>query len=298
MIELTTKNGKSLPLIGLGSYPLQGEAMAEMAIEAFKTGFRLIDTSDDYRGETGLGMALSRLTDETDLKREDVFIQTKISQDNAYSDEPLEGIWFNKYSKYQSRHTVEEIVMDKVNISLRELRTDYLDSLLIHYPFPGYYEDVWEVMMKLKKQGVVRYIGVSNFHIKHIEKLKALGESPAINEIYISPIGTKQEDVDYATTNGIQLMTYSPLIDVVRGNLDDAILESIAQKYGKSKPQIVLRWNIDRGCMPLPRTQKSKRLAGNFDVFDFKLTNEEVTAISAMNRNHQYLVESKQCPGL
>ena len=298
MRELLTKSGKSVPLIGLGTYPLQGETMAKMAIEAFKVGFRLIDTSDDYRGETGLGMALTRLSDETDLKREDVFIQTKISQDNAYGDEPLEGIWFNKLSKYQKRHTVEEVVMDKVNISLRELKTDYLDSLLIHYPFPGYYEEVWKVMLKLKSQGVVRYIGVSNFHARHIEKLKALGECPAINEIYISPIGTKQEDVVYAAANGIQLMTYSPLMDEVHGNLSDAILEPIAQKYGKTKPQIVLRWSIDRGSMPLPRTKNPKRLAGNFDVFDFKLTCEEVAAISAMNRNHQYLVESKQCPGI
>ncbi len=298
MTELTTKSGKIVPLIGLGTYPLQGEAMAKMAIEAFKVGFRLIDTSDDYRGETGLGLAISRLTCETDLKREDVFIQTKISQDNAYGDEPLEGIWFNKYSKYQNQHMVEEVVQDKVRISLRELKTDYLDSLLVHYPFPGYYEDVWCAMIKLKEQGIVRHIGVSNFHIEHIEKLKALGECPAINEIYVSPIGTKQEDLDYAVENGIQVMTYSPLMDVVHGNLNDVILEPIAKKYGKSKPQIILRWNIERGCMPLPRTQNPKRLSGNFDVFDFNLTYEEVEAISAMNRNHQYLVESKQCPGI
>lgn len=298
MIEITTKSGKQVPLVGLGTYPLQGEALARTVTEAFKVGFRLIDTSDDYRGETGLGTAISRLTSETDLKRDDVFIQTKISQDNAYGDEPLEGVWFNRHSKYQNRHSVEEVVMDKVNTSLRELRTDYLDSLLVHYPFPGYYEEIWEVMMRLKEQGVVRYIGVSNFHIRHIEKLKEFGECPAINEIYISPIGTKQKDLEYAAENGIQLMTYSPLMDVVHGNLDEAILESLAQKYGKTKPQIILRWNIDRGCIPLPRTKNIKRLSSNFDVFDFKLTNEEVETISGMNRNHQYLVESKQCPGL
>ena len=298
MIELTTKNGTPLPFIGLGTYPLQGESMAKMVIEAFNIGYRLIDTSDDYRGETGLGMAISRLSTDTDLKREDIFIQTKISQDNAYGDEPLEGIWFNRFSKYQNRHSIEEVVMDKISTSLRELRTDYLDSLLIHYPFPGYYFEVWKVMRKLKEQGVVRYIGVSNFHVQHIEKLKALGECPSINEIYISPIGTKQEDINYASKNGIQIMTYSPLIDVVHGNLDNSILEPIAKKYNKTKPQIIIRWNIERGCIPLPRTQNPKRLAGNFDVFDFKLTSEEINVISAMNRNHQYLVESKQCPGL
>jgi diketogulonate reductase-like aldo/keto reductase len=298
MKSLTTKNGQTIPMVGLGTYPLQGEDMAKMAIEAFKCGFRLIDTADDYRGETGLGLALSRLKSETGLKREDVFIQTKISQDNAHGDEPLEGVWFNKLSKYQNRHTVEEVVMDKMQISLRELKTDYIDSLLIHYPFPGYYEEIWKVMMKLKKEGIVRYIGVSNFHTKHIDILKALGECPSINQIYISPIGTKQEDVEYAEQNNIQLMTYSPLIDVVKGHLDDSILSPIAEKYGKTEPQIILRWNVDRGSMPLPRTKNQKRLKENFDIFDFKLTVDEINKISSMNKNHQYLIESKQCPGI
>lgn len=298
MRELETKNGNAIPLVGLGTYPLQGESMAKVAIEAFQCGYRLIDTADDYRGETGLGIALSRLNNETNLKREDVFIQTKISQDSAHGDEPLEGVWFNKLSKYQNRHTIEEVVRDKVNISLRELQTDYLDSLLIHFPFPEYYEDIWETMIGLKKEGIVRYIGVSNFHIRHIERLKAIGECPSINEIYISPIGSKQEDVEYATQNNIQLMTYSPLLDVVHCNLSDVVLSPIVKKYEKSKQQIILRWNFDRGCMPLPKTSSITRLKSNFDIFDFKLTDEEITTISSMNFDNQYYVESKQCPGI
>ena len=298
MHKLTTANGHDVPMVGLGTYPLQGEAMASMALDAFKCGYRLIDTADDYRGETGLGLALSRLNNETGFRREDVFIQTKISQDNAYGDEPLEGVWFNKLSKYQNRHTVEEVVMDKVNISLRELQTDYIDSLFIHYPFPDYYEDIWDVMMRLKKEGKVRYIGVSNFHINHIEKLKAIGECPSINQIYVSPLSIKQEDLEYSINSAIQLMTYSPLMDLVHGQLNDNILMSLAEKYRKTKHQVILRWNIDRGCMPLPRTTNPNRLLGNFDLFDFKLTEEEIKAISAMNRDLQILVESKQCPGL
>lgn len=298
MHKLTTANGHDVPMVGLGTYPLQGGVMANMALDAFKCGFRLIDTADDYRGETGLGLALSRLDNETGLKREDVFIQTKISQDNAHGDEPLEGVWFNKLSKYQNHHTVEEVVIDKVNISLRELQTDYIDSLLIHYPFLDYYEDIWDVMMRLKKEGKVRYIGVSNFHINHIEKLKSIGECPSINQIYISPLSIKQEDLEYSINNAIQLMTYSPLMDLVHGQLSDNILMPLAEKYRKTKHQVILRWNIDRGCMPLPRTTNPNRLLGNFDLFDFKLTGEEIKAISAMNRDLQILVESKQCPGL
>ena len=181
---------------------------------------------------------------------------------------------------------------------MRELQTDYIDSLLIHYPFPDYYEDIWDVMMRLKKEGKVRYIGVSNFHINHIEKLKAIGECPSINQIYVSPLSIKQEDLEYSINSAIQLMTYSPLMDLVHGQLNDNILMSLAEKYRKTKHQVILRWNIDRGCMPLPRTTNPNRLLGNFDLFDFKLTEEEIKAISAMNRDLQILVESKQCPGL
>ena len=210
----------------------------------------------------------------------------------------MAGVWFNKLSKYQNRHTVEEVVMDKVTISLRELQTDYIDSLLIHYPFPGYYEDIWDVMMRLKKEGKVRYIGVSNFHINHLEKLKSIGECPSINQIYVSPLSIKHEDLEYSINNAIQLMTYSPLMDLVHGQLNDNILMPLAEKYRKTKHQVILRWNIDRGCMPLPRTTNPNRLLGNFELFDFKLTEEEIEAISAMNRDLQFLVESKQCPGL
>lgn len=298
MQELKTASGFAVPMIGLGTYPLQGEDMAKIALEAFKTGYRLVDTADDYRGESGLGLALSRLSNETGLKREDVFIQTKISQDNAHGDEPLEGVWFNKLSNFQNRHTVEDVVMDKVNISLRELQTDYIDSLLIHYPFPDFYEDIWEVMMKLKIEGKVRYIGVSNFHPEHIERLKALGECPSINQIYISPLSIKQNMVDYSTLDNIQLMSYSPLLDLFRGNLNSDLLNIIASKYSKSITQVLLRWNIDRGCIPLPRTTNAGRLKENFDVFDFHLTESEIKDISNMNRDVQILVESKQCPGL
>ncbi len=298
MPKIVTANNQEIPMIGLGSYPLQGKKMEDMFCESLKAGYRLIDTSDDYRGETGIGYALLDINNKTGLTREDVFIQTKISQDNAYGDEPLEGVWFNKYSKYQKRHTVDEIVREKVHISLREMKTDYIDSLLIHYPFPGFYEQVWETMMNLKKEGLVRYIGVSNFHSHHIEKLKQMGETPSINEIYVSPIGIKQEDINYAKDNDIQIMTYSPLMDLVAGRIDKKVLQPIMDKYEKSAAHIILRWNVERNCIPLPRTKNPKRLYDNINIFDFSLSKEEVETISALNRDYQVLVESKQCPGL
>ncbi len=290
---LKTLSGKDVPPVGLGTFPLQGEELANVFIQAVKLGYRLIDTADDYRGESGIGLALKR-----GVSRDDVFIQSKISENNAYADEPLSGKFFNRNSRFMNRHTVEEVVREKVRRSLLDLGTDYIDSLLIHYPYPDYYEEIWQTLIRLKKENLVRYIGVSNFHPRHIDILTKYGEKPSINEIYISPIGTKEDQVSYANENGITLMSYSPLMDLVKKQIPLPVIEKIADKYGKTPSQIVLRWNIERGCIPLPKSKNIKRLKENFDIFDFSLNREEVQAISSLNENHQFLVESKICPGI
>lgn len=299
MKDIKTANGTIVPRIGLGTFPFEGRIMADMVKSAMTIGYRLFDTADDYRGESGIGMAIKELCEEGSFKREDFFIQTKISDNNAHADEPLSGVYFNPHSRFMKRHTVEEIVREKVYNSLSELGTTYLDSLLIHYPFPDYSLDIWRVMISLKEEGLVRYIGVSNFHERHIEKLiKETKVQPEINECYASPIGIKQSLVDYCSSHGCQFMTYSPLMDLAAGRIDSSAIQPLAEKYGKSIAQIIIRWNIDRGCIPLPKSKNPKRLLENFNAFDFSLTEEEVEYISSLNKDYQYLVESKICPGL
>lgn len=299
MLELFNKKGKKIPHIGLGTYPFQGMVMANLVKDAVNVGYRLFDTSDDYRGESGIGLAIKELADEKVISREDLFIQTKISDNNAYAYEPLKGKYFNPNSKVMQRHTVSEIVREKVEVSLRELGTNYLDSLLIHYPFPYYTIDIWKEFIKLKEEGVVRYIGVSNFNERHIaELIDNTGVAPEINECYASPIGTKQSLVDYCEQNNCLFVTYSPLMDLSRGVIPKDKLQPIADKYGKSLAQIVLRWNVERGCLPLPKTKNPRRLAENFDIFDFVLSKEDAENISALNFDYQYIVESRTCPGL
>lgn len=293
-MEIKTVSGKQIRKVGLGTFPFQGEMMANIIQDAVESGYRLFDTADDYRGEIGIGMAMNRHF----VNRQDVFLQTKISNDTAYADEPLAGVYFNPLSKFMKRHTVSEIVNEKVHTSLRKMNTDYLDSVLIHYPYPGYYEEIWSCLQNLRDQGKIRFIGVSNFSIRHLEVLRTMGESPSINEIYISPIGTKEEMVSYAIHNGIQIMTYSPLMDLMRNNLNNGILAKIGDRYGKSNSQIVLRWNIERGCIPLAKTKSKSRMMENMDVENFKLTQEEIEEISIMNRDFQILKESRICPGL
>ena len=179
------------------------------------------------------------------------------------------------------------------------MKTTYIDSLLIHYPFPGYIVDIWKTMIKLKEEGIVRYIGVSNFHERHIEELiNATGVCPEINECYTSPIGTKQSLVEYCNNHDCLFMTYSPLMDLSAGRIPLDNIQPLAEKYGKSHAQIILRWNIERGCMPLAKTKNPVRLKENFNVLDFKLTHDEVSTLSAMNFDFQYIVESKTCPGI
>lgn len=299
MTDLTNKRGDIIPSIGLGTFPFQGRVMADMVKNAVKTGYRLFDTADDYKGESGIGIALKELEAEGECKREELFIQTKISDNNATANEPLKGVFFNPNSKFMQKHSVEDVVREKVATSLKEIQTDYLDSLLIHYPFPEYYIDIWKVMIELQKDGLVRYIGVSNFHERHLnELLDKTGVCPAINECYISPIATKQPLVDYCKKHNILLVTYSPLMDITAGRVTEEAFRPLMDKYKKSLAQIILRWNIERGCFPLPKTKNPSRLIENFDVFDFKLNQEDVAFISSMNRDFQYLVESKICPGI
>ena len=298
MKELKTANGSIIPFIGLGTFPFQDREMADMVLNAVKVGYRLFDTADDYRGEPGIGMAVKELMNDGVCKREDLFLQTKISDNASHSDEPLAGVYFSRYSRFMKRHSVEEIVMEKVDNSLREMKTDYIDSLLIHLPYPGLFEEIWAAMIKAKQQGKVRYIGVSNFHKRHIEAIDPLGEMPSINEIYISPIGTKQDQLDYHQQKDILLMTYSPLMDLAHNRISMDSLKPVMEKYGKSAAQVILRWNIERGCLPLPKTKNPKRLEENFNVFDFTLTKDEVEAISSLNYDYQYMPESTICPGL
>lgn len=297
-MKLTNKKDVEIPMIGLGTFPFQGRVMADMVFNASKIGYRLFDTADDYRGEFGIGLAVSELG-SLGLTREDLFLQTKISDNNAHADEPLIGVYFNEKSMFMKRHTAAEVVREKVSISLREMRTNYIDSLLIHYPYPAYYIDIWKEMIKLKEEGIVRYIGVSNFHERHIENLiHETGVCPEINEVYVSPIGTKQGIIDYCNEHNCLIMTYSPLMDLASDRIPLEPLKTIATKYSKSIAQIMLRWNVERGCLPLPKSKKTNRLVENFQIWDFEITKEEVEEISALNKDYQYIVESKTCPGI
>lgn len=296
MKELTTLSGKVIPPIGLGTYPFKGRTMADNVRTAISIGYRLIDTADDYENEDGIGLGISECIKFGKIKREDIFLQSKISANCAYSNDPLAGVFFNPISSFMKRHSVEEVVREKVETSLQNLKTDYLDSLLIHYPFPGYFEQIWDVMISMRKEGKVRYIGVSNFYVRHLETIKKSGASAEINQIYLSPIGTKDKEVDYCNSNNIHLMTYSPLIDAGRFKGSD-LFAGLCKKYGKTLQQILLRWNLERGSVPIAKSHSANRLRDNFECLIFALEKEDVDKITSLNADYQYLPTSRICPG-
>lgn len=294
MIKLETKNGTVVPEVGLGTFGLTAEAFSK----AIEVGYRLIDTSDDYRNEMMIGQQLESLYKKSIISREDLFIQTKVSDDASFCDDPLNGVFFWKNSPLMQRHSVEEVMREKIQTSKRRLKTDYLDSVLLHFPYPDYFVEMWDVLCRIKEEEHIRYIGVSNFSERHFKALSKKCEKPSINQTYFSPIGCRQGISDYCNMNEILMMTYSPLMDYHRKMINYPIITDCAGKYGKSPSQIILRWNIERGSIPCPKSNNSIRLRSNFDILDFKLEQQEVIAISNLNYNYQYLPESKYCPGI
>lgn len=294
MIQLETKNGKIVPEIGLGTFGITAESVRD----AVQIGYRLIDTSDDYANEDMIGQQLQRLYKEGEVKREDLFLQTKISDNASFWNDPLNGVFFWSNSPFMHRHTVEEVIREKLRDSKRKLRTDYLDSVLIHFPYPDYYVEMWEILCKIKDEEHIRYIGVSNFNERHFNALSMNCEVPSINQTYFSPIGSRQALCDYCNNRGIKLMTYSPLKDYSYGYLEHPIIKYMIEKYGRTGAQIVLRWNLERGSIPCPKSNSKRRLQENFDVLKFKMDMNDIEKISSLNYNYQFLPESKNCPGI
>ena len=295
---LKSKNGKELPMIALGTYPLKGNDAAYVVETALKIGYRIIDTSDDYQNEDEIGNGWRNAERKGYIKRDEIFLQTKISDNNTYKDDPLVGKFFCSNSEFMRRHTVDEIVKEKISTSLRKMQTDYLDSVLIHLPYVDYYEEIWNTLVNLKKEGIIRQIGVSNFLERHIDNLKKYDNSPEINQLYISPFGTKDKIREYCYSHDIQLMTYSPLTDLRNADLDFSVLGNIASKYNTSIPQIIIRWNIEMKSIPIVKSSKELRLKQNFESLFLSLDKDDMSRIMRLNKNYQYMALSKMAPGL
>jgi 2,5-diketo-D-gluconate reductase A len=254
-------DGNTIPQLGLGVYKVENELAAPLVAHALENGYRLIDTASMYENEVGVGEGISA----SGLPREEVIVATKFWMD---------GLGFE--------NTLKEF--DK---SLKALKLDYLDLYLIHWPAPKrglLYVDSWKAMEKLKNEGVIRSIGVCNFHTHHIDEILKVAEHvPVLNQIELHPWLTQEKVLEYDTSHKIITQAWSPL---ARGNiLEEPMLEALAKKHGKSVAQVVLRWHIQRGVAVIPKSNSKERIIENMNVFDFELSQEQMASITALNTN-------------
>ena len=254
-------DGREMPLLGLGVYKATEDEELKQAISsAVSWGYRLIDTASFYKNEEGVGKGIQAL----DIPREDLFVTTKI--------------W----------NTAQRIgdIEDSFNRSLERLGLDYVDLYLIHWPVPGCFGNTWKAMEKLREQGKVRSIGVSNFSIQDLELLKTVSDVvPAVNQVEFHPLFNHPDLKAYCQENGIALQAYAPL---ARGAyLKSPLMIEIGKNHQKSPAQVGLRWLIQQGIAVIPKSVHEKRLEENSQIFDFVLTDEEMAAITAMDVQHR-----------
>ena len=266
--SVTLNNGLQIPQIGLGTWPLKDDDALLVVETAIRAGYRHIDTAFRYGNQRGVGNGVR----QSGIARDALFITTKLDGEFQGANRAIAGI----------------------DECLRQLQMDYVDLLLIHWPLPqrNEYVSTWKTFETIVASGKVRSIGVSNFTPAHLDHLQAeTSIRPATNQIQLSPRNTRPDQVAYGKKHNIVTVSWSPL---GQGNdlLSDATLGVIAQKYGKTPAQIVLRWNIELGLVPIPKSANPTRLVQNFEIFDFGLTLAEIAAISALDTGVEPRVDS------
>lgn len=257
----TLHNGVEMPSFGLGVWQVKdGEEVIQSVKAALEAGYKAIDTAAVYKNEDGVGQAIK----ESGIAREDLFITTKVwNADQGF-----------------------ETTLVAFEESLKKLGLEYVDLYLIHWPKAGKYKETWRALEKLYKDGRVRAIGVSNFHIHHMEDL--LGDAeiiPMVNQIELHPQLSQPEIREYCKAKGIKVEAYSPL-----GSgklLEHKGIEEIASKYNKSVAQVILRWDLQNDIITIPKSTKVARIQENATIFDFELTEEDMATINALNKNQR-----------
>lgn len=259
----TLNDGTKIPAVGLGTWPMD-DAEAERAVAtALESGYRLLDTATNYRNETGVGRGVAA----AGVPREEILVTTKLP----------------------GRHHGHEETLASFEESRARLGLEYVDLYLIHWPLPRVdkYVDSWKAMIKLREDGLVRSIGVSNFTAAHIERLeKETGVLPSVNQIELHPLLPQDELRAFHADKGIVTESWSPL---GRGSdlLDDPAVAGVAEAHGVTPGQVILRWHIQLGALPIPKSGDPARQRTNLDVFGFELSEAEMAAIA--DRAHRRL---------
>jgi len=261
----TLNNGVKMPWLGLGVWKVTNPDELDFAVKtAIEAGYASIDTAAVYGNEEGVGKAVR----ESGIPREQIFITTKL--------------WNAMQRKGY------DAVLKAFEESRKRLGLDYIDLYLIHWPVKGKYVESWKALVKLYNDGLVRTIGVSNFLIHHLEDIiNETGVVPAVNQVELHPWLNQYELVEFCKKHGIQVEAYSPLMGGRLGEVKE--LNIIAEKYGKTPAQIVLRWNLQREIVVIPKSVHRERIIENSQIFDFNLSEEDLQTINSLNRGHRFL---------
>ncbi|CAH1058416.1 aldo/keto reductase [Paenibacillus pseudetheri] len=258
-------NGINMPWLGLGVFQVEeGSELIQAVKSAIAHGYRSIDTAAIYQNETGVGQAVKEALQDNNLSREELFVTSKVwTADMGYEE---------TIAAYEA--------------SLAKLGLEYLDLYLIHWPVKGKYKETWRALETLYKEGRVKAIGVSNFQMHHLEDVMKDAEiKPMVNQVELHPYLSQQALLSFCKEQGIQLEAWSPLM---QGQLlDQPVLKQIAAEHGKSVAQVIIRWDLQRGIITIPKSTKEHRIIENVDVFDFQLTEEDMNLINALNQDQR-----------
>lgn len=266
MKTVILNNGVRMPLLGAGVFQIDGNSLCEKVVaEALENGYRLIDTASSYLNEEAVGAAV----ENSFVDRNEIFLSTKV--------------WVQDFGYEKTRQSVEN--------SLRKLKTDYIDLVLLHQQLSDYY-GAWRALEKLTEEGKVRSIGVSNFYPDRLADLCMNAEiKPAVNQIECHPFYQREYDLEVMKRFSVAPMAWAPFAEGGHDIWNNPTLKSIGEKHGKSVAQIVLRWNIERGVCVIPKTVREERLKENGCVFDFSLDDGDWEAIRKLDTGKTQIID-------
>lgn len=250
-------NGVKMPQLGYGVYQVTKEECERCVLDALKAGYRLIDTAQSYFNEEEVGSAIKK----SGIPREEIFLTTKV--------------WLEHYGYENAKASLLT--------SMRKLQTDYLDLVLLHQPFGDAY-GAWRALEELYEEGRIRAIGISNFYVDRMVEFANFNRiKPMINQMEVHIFNQQKQLKEFADKYNVQLEAWAPFGEGRGNTFENEVVRAIGKKHGKTNAQVMLRWNIQRGIVVIPKSTHYERMVENFDVFDFELTEEEMNQIAELD---------------
>lgn len=254
----TLSNGVKMPMLGYGVYQVSKNECERCVLDALEVGYRHIDTAQSYFNEEEVGNAIAK----SGVKREDIFLTTKV--------------WIEHYGYEKTKKSID--------VSLKKLQTNYIDLVLLHQPFSDVY-GAWRALEELYEKGVVRAIGVSNFYPDRLVDICSFARiKPMVNQVETHPHNQQTEAHEWMKKYDVRHEAWAPFGEGRNGLFEDETFVGIGKKYGKTSAQVMLRWEIQRDVIVIPKSVHRDRMKENFDVFDFVLSDEDMAKISSLDK--------------